>query len=127
MSVTLEVFQSLRGWLKAQAEENMPDMSVTPETFQLFRGWLKDPAPANMPDMSVTPETSQDDRSPSNFVALLNMLDMSVTLDRSGASVAPYPMFVAFWKASAILLHVIVFPHCSMDCSFAAFSESPAR
>ncbi len=42
MSVTEEVFQVLRGWLKEESEENIQDMSVTFEVFHVERDWLKD-------------------------------------------------------------------------------------
>ena len=41
MSVTRPTFQFSKGWLKARAWKNMPDMSVTWETFHPSRGWLK--------------------------------------------------------------------------------------
>ena len=44
MFVTLEVSR-LRGWLNADAEENMKPISVTPEVFQLDMSALKSPKP----------------------------------------------------------------------------------
>ena len=80
-----------------------------------------------MPDMSVTCETSHDDISPLKDCAFRNMSDMSVTPDRSGVSSALYVSSVALWNAPAMLPHFME-PHCSMDCSFAAFALLlPAR
>ena len=42
----------------------MPFMSVTDEISQESRGWLKVVAPPNMPFMSVTLETSHSEMSP---------------------------------------------------------------
>ena len=41
MSVTEDVFQELRGWLKVVILANIPDVSVTEETFQEEMSWLK--------------------------------------------------------------------------------------
>ena len=45
--------------------------------------------------MSVTIETFHVDTSPLNIVAPRNMPDMLLTRDKSGTSVAIYPMFDA--------------------------------
>ena len=44
MSVTEEVSQETRRWLKEAASENMRDMSVTEEVSQSEMSWLKEDA-----------------------------------------------------------------------------------
>ena len=79
-----------------------------------------------MPDMSVTEETSQLERLPLKAVAPANIRVMSVTPERSGASSALYSMLEAPRNAEFMVSHSM-FPHCSMDCSFAALVLSPDR
>ena len=44
MSLTEEVFQESRVWLKLSAPANISDMRVTADTSQESRGWLKEAA-----------------------------------------------------------------------------------
>ena len=45
ISVTLDTFQLLSGWLKELAPANISPIFVTLDTFHLLSGWLKDSAP----------------------------------------------------------------------------------
>ena len=75
--------------------------------------------------MSVTCETFQFERLPSKVMAPENMLFMSVTPERSGASVAAYPIDEAPLKADSIKTHRLE-PHWSIDASLEA-SSWPSR
>ena len=63
MFVTLDV-SKLRGWLNADAEENMKLISVTPEVFQLDMSALKSPKPEKSWYMLVIAETPQLEMGP---------------------------------------------------------------
>ena len=87
---------------------------------------LKLVAPWNNWFMLVTVETFQADRLPLRRAAPWNIWLMSVTPDRSGASTASYAMLAAPLNDPAMVAQVM-FPHCPMDCSFAAFALLPPR
>ena len=63
MVVTLDVSR-LRGWLNADAEENMKPISVTPEVFQLDMSALKSPKPEKSWYRLVIAETPQLEMGP---------------------------------------------------------------
>ena len=71
-------------------------------------------------------ETFHLERLPLKEGVERNMWDMSSTPERSGASSALYTMLEASRNAEFMVVHS-VFPHCSMERSFAAFELSPDR
>ena len=60
ISVTLDTFHLLSGWLKEYARQNILCIFVTLDTFQLLSGWLKEVAPENIHLIFVTLDTFQE-------------------------------------------------------------------
>ena len=57
ISLTLDTFQLLSGWLKDVVSANIQLISVTFDTFQLLSGWLKEVAPENILSIRFTLDT----------------------------------------------------------------------
>ena len=124
MSATLDVSHEDTSPLKAEPS-NREVMSVTLDVSHEDTSPLKARASKNMCDMSVAAEVFHEDKSPLNTYASLNMPLMFCALDKSGASVALYVMYLALRNESTIELQDAL-PHWTSAVSFAALVVLPA-